>query len=119
ATRRLKELLEADPPYNARVTFDADWGATGWNAPETAAWLKQAADQASRAVFGRESAWTGSGGTIPFMSMLGQKFPRAQYLITGVLGPKSNAHGPNEFLHIPYVKQLSSAVARVITALPG
>jgi acetylornithine deacetylase/succinyl-diaminopimelate desuccinylase-like protein len=119
ATRRLKELLEVDPPYNAKVTFDADWGATGWNAPATAPWLKQAADEASRVVFGTESAWTGSGGTIPFMNMLGDRFPRAQYLITGVLGPKSNAHGPNEFLHIPYVKQISTAVARVITSLPG
>ena len=119
ATQRMKKLLEASPPYNARVTFDADWGATGWNAPSTAPWLKQAADEASRAVFGRESAWTGSGGTIPFMNMLGEKFPRAQFLITGVLGPKSNAHGPNEFLHISYVKQLSGAVARVVTSLPG
>jgi acetylornithine deacetylase/succinyl-diaminopimelate desuccinylase-like protein len=119
ATRQLKKLLEADPPYNARVTFDSDWSATGWNAPETASWLKQAADNASRAVFGREAAWTGSGGTIPFMNMLGDYFPRAQFLITGVLGPRSNAHGPNEFLHIPYVKQISSAVAQVVTALPA
>jgi acetylornithine deacetylase/succinyl-diaminopimelate desuccinylase-like protein len=119
ATQQMKKLLEADPPYNARVTFDPDFGATGWNAPATAPWLRQAADEASQAVFGKESAWTGSGGTIPFMNMLGEKFPRAQYLITGVLGPHSNAHGPNEFLHIPYVKQISSAVARVITAVPG
>jgi acetylornithine deacetylase/succinyl-diaminopimelate desuccinylase-like protein len=119
ATQQMKKLLEADPPYNARVTFDPDFGATGWNAPATAPWLRRAADEASQAVFGKESAWTGSGGTIPFMNMLGEKFPRAQYLITGVLGPHSNAHGPNEFLHIPYVKQISSAVARVITAVPG
>ena len=119
ATQRLRQLLEENPPYHAKVSFDADWAACGWNAPETAPWLKRAADDASRAVFGKESAWTGSGGTIPFMNMLGEKFPRAQYLITGVLGPKSNAHGPNEFLHIPYVKQISCAVARVVTALPA
>jgi acetylornithine deacetylase/succinyl-diaminopimelate desuccinylase-like protein len=119
ATATLKKLLTDNVPYNARVTFDADWGATGWNAPETAPWLKQAADAASRAVYGKDAAWMGEGVTIPFMNMLGEKFPRAQFLITGVLGPHSNAHGPNEFLHIPYVKQLTAAVAGIITAVPG
>ena len=119
ATRVLKQLLENDPPYSARVSFEADWGATGWNAPVTANWLKRAADDASRAVWGKDSAWMGEGGTIPFMNMLGEKFPKAQFLITGVLGPKSNAHGPNEFLHIPYVKKLTVAVASIVTALPA
>jgi acetylornithine deacetylase/succinyl-diaminopimelate desuccinylase-like protein len=119
ATQAMKRLLEANPPYNARVSFSADWGATGWNAPETAAWLRRAADDASRGAFGRDAAWIGEGGTIPFMNMLGEKFPRAQFLITGVLGPHSNAHGPNEFLHIPYVKKLSAAVASIVAAVPG
>ena len=119
ATQAMKRLLEANPPYNARVSFSADWGATGWNAPETAAWLRRAADAASRAAFGKDAAWIGEGGTIPFMNMLGEKFPRAQFLITGVLGPHSNAHGPNEFLHIPYVKKLSAAVASIVAAVPG
>jgi acetylornithine deacetylase/succinyl-diaminopimelate desuccinylase-like protein len=118
ATHVLKQLLEDNPPYSAKVTFEADWGATGWNAPATASWLKRAADEASRAVWGQDSAWMGEGGTIPFMNMLGEKFPRAQFLITGVLGPKSNAHGPNEFLHIPYVKKLTAAVASIVTSVP-
>jgi acetylornithine deacetylase/succinyl-diaminopimelate desuccinylase-like protein len=119
ATQVLKQLLEDNPPYSARVSFEADWGATGWNAPSTAPWLRRAADEASRAVWGKDSAWMGEGGTIPFMNMLGEKFPQAQFLITGVLGPKSNAHGPNEFLHIPYVKRLTAAVARIVTAVPA
>jgi len=119
ATERLKRLLEADPPYDARVRFDADWGASGWNAPETAPWLARAADDASRAAFGRPAAWIGEGGTIPFMNMLGGRFPDAQFLITGVLGPKSNAHGPNEFLHIDCVKKLSVAVASIVAQLPA
>ena len=119
ATAAMKRLLETNPPYNARVSFSGDWGATGWNAPQTAPWLKRAADEASRAAFGKDAAWIGEGGTIPFMNMLGEKFPRAQFLITGVLGPHSNAHGPNEFLHIPYVKQLSAAVASIVAAVPG
>ena len=119
ATAQLRALLEADPPYNARVTFDADCGATGWSAPPTAPWLARAADEASHAAFGRAAAWMGEGGTIPFMNMLGEKFPDAQFLITGVLGPKSNAHGPNEFLHIDCVKKLSAAVASIVARLPA
>ena len=119
ATARLKRLLEDSPPYKARVTFEADWGASGWNAPVTAPWLAGAADAASRAAFGRDAAWMGEGGTIPFMNMLGERFPRAQFLITGVLGPQSNAHGPNEFLHIAYVKKLNAAVASIVTQMPA
>jgi acetylornithine deacetylase/succinyl-diaminopimelate desuccinylase-like protein len=117
ATRSLQKALTADVPYNARVTFDADWGATGWNAPETAPWLKQALATASQSAFGRDVGWIGEGGTIPFINMLAEKFPRAQFLITGVLGPHSNAHGPNEFLHLPYAKKLTGAVAQIIAAV--
>lgn len=118
ASHELKQLLEADPPYNARVTFEPNWAATGWNAPPTAPWLKSALDRLSIETFGRESAWMGEGGTIPFMNMLGERFPDAQFLITGVLGPKSNAHGPNEFLHIPYATALTRLVAAVVVATP-
>jgi acetylornithine deacetylase/succinyl-diaminopimelate desuccinylase-like protein len=114
ATRALKRALETDPPYNARVAFEADWGATGWNAPATANWLQQALDEASQRCWGASAGWIGEGGTIPFMNMLGQWFPAAQFLITGVLGPKSNAHGPNEFLHIDYATKLTAAVAQVV-----
>ena len=119
ATQQLKKLLTENAPCNAKVSFEADWGASGWNAPATARWLKRAADEASRSLWGKDAAWMGEGGTIPFMSMLGEKFPRAQFLITGVLGPRSNAHGPNEFLHIPYVKQLTAAVAGIVTRMPA
>jgi acetylornithine deacetylase/succinyl-diaminopimelate desuccinylase-like protein len=118
ASRELKSLIEADPPYDARITFKPDWAATGWNAPPTAPWLKSLLDAGSQAAWGREAAWMGEGGTIPFMNMLGEKFPSAQFLITGVLGPKSNAHGPNEFLHIPYATTLTRLVAGVVAGLP-
>lgn len=117
ATRAMKQALEADPPYGARVRFEADWGATGWSAPETAPWLRRALDEASLGAFGAEAGWFGEGGTIPFMNMLGERFPQAQFLITGVLGPQSNAHGPNEFLHIDYAKRLTAAVAAVVAAV--
>ena len=117
ATRALKAVLESNPPYSARVRFEADWGATGWNAPETAPWLRQALESASQDAFGAAPGWIGEGGTIPFMNMLGERFPQAQFLITGVLGPKSNAHGPNEFLHIECAKKLTVAVAGVVAAV--
>jgi len=119
ATQVMKSLLEADPPYGANVAFEPVQGATGWNAPATKPWLARAIDAASRAIYGKPSAAMGEGGTIPFMAMLGKRFPDAQFLITGVLGPHSNAHGPNEFLHIDYAKRLTACVAEVIAAHAG
>jgi acetylornithine deacetylase/succinyl-diaminopimelate desuccinylase-like protein len=116
ATGELKSLLEADPPHGATVHFESDSGATGWNAPATSPWLTRSIDEASLRFYDRPSAAMGEGGTIPFMAMLGKHFPDAQFLITGVLGPKSNAHGPNEFLHIPYAKKLTACVAHVLAA---
>ncbi len=117
AAKALKALLERDPPYGAAVRFESDSVATGWNAPEVAPWLTAALDEASRALFGKPAAFMGEGGTIPFMSMLGRQFPGAQILVTGVLGPGSNAHGPNEFIDIAYAKKVSAATAAVIAAL--
>jgi len=114
ASERVKRLLEADPPYGAKVTFEAEKPATGWNAPAVAPWLERSLDGASREFFGRPPALMGEGGTIPFMGMLGARFPEAQFLITGVLGPRSNAHGPNEFLHVPTGKRVTMIVAQVV-----
>jgi acetylornithine deacetylase/succinyl-diaminopimelate desuccinylase-like protein len=95
------------------------WGATGWNAPEVEPWLQTALDTASTHHFGASCGTIGQGGTIPLMSLLQKGFPQAQMMVCGVLGPKSNAHGPNEFLHLPYGKRLTAAVAEVIAALPS
>jgi acetylornithine deacetylase/succinyl-diaminopimelate desuccinylase-like protein len=117
ASATLKRTLETDPPHSASVVFEADTAGTGWNAPPAAPWLSAALEQASQTYYGRPAAFMGEGGTIPFMAMLGEKFPTAQMLVTGVLGPKSNAHGPNEFLHIPFAKKLTAAVAVVLSAV--
>lgn len=116
AAEALKRALEADPPYGAEVTFNYDKTSPGWDAPPLAQWLESALDESSSTYFGQPAMAMGEGGTIPFMGMLGQKFPDAQFLITGVLGPGSNAHGPNEFLHIPTAKKLTSCVAHVLVA---
>jgi acetylornithine deacetylase/succinyl-diaminopimelate desuccinylase-like protein len=114
AAQALKRLLEHDPPYGARVSFTGDWGSAGWNAPPLAAWLADSLDRASREWFGEPPGYMGIGGTIPFMSMLGERFPEAQFMITGVLGPHSNAHGPNEFLHLPTARKLTGCIAQVV-----
>jgi len=110
----VKALLERDPPYGASVSFTGDKSGSGWHAPPLAPWLGEAIERASLDAFGRGAAMMGEGGSIPFMGMLGEKFPKAQFVITGVLGPHSNAHGPNEFLHLPTGKKVSAVVARVV-----
>lgn len=114
AAEALHTALTCDPPYGAEVGFDADPATSGWNAAPFAPWLEQSLQRASRAIFGRDAVHVGSGGTIPFMAMLGERFPAAQFLVTGVLGPHSNAHGPNEFLHLDYAKKLTACVALVL-----
>jgi acetylornithine deacetylase/succinyl-diaminopimelate desuccinylase-like protein len=116
AAQAIKQALEADPPYGAEVAFEGKDGQSGWHAPPLAPWLEKAVAQASQEAFGKPAAYMGEGGTIPFMGMLGEKFPDTQFVITGVLGPHSNAHGPNEFLHIPTGKRVTMAAARLIAA---
>ncbi|MGL5741370.1 MAG: M20 family metallopeptidase [Legionella sp.] len=113
ATAIHNALLE-NPPYHAKINFNIGDGSQGWNAPQLSSWLENAADAASMAYYGKPAAYIGEGGTIPFMGMLGEKFPNAQFMITGVLGPHSNAHGPNEFLHLDMVKKLTACVAYVL-----
>jgi acetylornithine deacetylase/succinyl-diaminopimelate desuccinylase-like protein len=112
----LSKFLESDPPYGARVKFECEKGGGGWNAPTTAKWLEDAVDKSSRTHFGKPPVKWGEGGSIPFMGMLGERFPDAQFLVTGVLGPHSNAHGPNEFLDIQTAKNVTACIADVIAA---
>lgn len=114
AALSMQEALTQNTPYQAKVNFSINDGAKGWHAPLLAEWLSKAADDASHTFFGKPAIYMGEGGTIPFMGMLGEKFPQAQFMITGVLGPHSNAHGPNEFLHLDMVKKLTACVAYVI-----
>ena len=118
AVQELKTLLEDNAPYQAKVTFEGGGGATGWNAPGTDPWFENALNDASQNFFGAPCGTIGQGGTIPLMNLLSKGFPKAQMMVCGVLGPKSNAHGPNEFLHVPYAKKLTAAVAHVIARVP-
>jgi acetylornithine deacetylase/succinyl-diaminopimelate desuccinylase-like protein len=114
ALQAVREALLRDPPYGAQVSFESEAANAGWNAPALAPWLEESITRASRAVYAQEAVHIGCGGTIPFMGMLGARFPKTQFFITGVLGPHSNAHGPNEFLHIDYAKKLTACVSLVL-----
>lgn len=116
ASAVVKALLEKDPPYGAKVVYEAQKSGTGWNSPALAPWLSAAAEDACLKFFGKPLAFQGEGGSIPFMGMLGELYPQAQFIITGVLGPASNAHGPNEFLHIPFAKNITNCVALILAA---
>jgi len=118
AYRAVKAELERDAPYGAQVSFEGS-GESGWHAPILSPWLEEALNGASMAWFDRPSMQMGEGGTIPFMGMLGEKFPQAQFVITGVLGPGSNAHGPNEFLHLGMAKNLTGCMAHVMAVHAG
>jgi len=110
----IKQALERDPPAGARVSFEVETPQTGWCAPATECWLDDALDAASQQYFGRPAMYMGMGGTIPFMKMLGDRYPGVQFMVTGVLGPHSNAHGPNEFLELATARRLTCCVARVL-----
>ncbi len=110
------ERLTADPPYGAVVRAEVSETGPGWQAPELAPWLAEALETASQATFGNGVRYIGEGGSIPFMGMLGERFPAAQFVVTGVLGPGSNAHGPNEFLHVPTGKKVTASMARILEA---
>lgn len=114
ASQRLRKLLEDSPPYASKVSFAIEMVSPGWNAPATESWLQASLDRASQSVFGRCSAAVGGGGGIPFLAMLGDHLPHAQFIVTGVLGPLSNAHGPNEFLHLPTARKLTHALALLL-----
>jgi len=115
AAQRVKEVLEAEPPYGARVTFSTgERPGSGWDAPVMADWLRNSVTRAARAYFNAPPMFDGLGGSIPFMSMLGERFPQAQFLVTGVMGPGSNAHGPNEFIDLPTGVKVTACVAQVL-----
>jgi acetylornithine deacetylase/succinyl-diaminopimelate desuccinylase-like protein len=115
ASELVKQTLTQNPPSGALVEYEVEKASNGWNAPVLAPWLEKSIHEASQDFFGAPAMYLGEGGTIPFMGMLGDKFPGAQFVITGVLGPHSNAHGPNEFLDIPTGKRVTSVVAKVIS----
>ena len=115
AVNAIEKILKDDIPYGASVELEFEEAAEGWNAPESKTWLLDAIEKASKEYFNQMPCTIGEGGTIPFMAMLGKQFPEAQFVITGVLGPQSNAHGPNEFLHIPFAKNLTCCISSIIT----
>ncbi|PWV82063.1 Acetylornithine deacetylase/Succinyl-diaminopimelate desuccinylase [Prauserella marina] len=116
ALAAIEKALTTDVPYSATIEITSTEHADGWNAPATAPWLADALGKVSDEVFGQPWRAVGLGGSIPFMGLLGEKYPRAQFLVTGALGPDSNAHVPDEWLHLDQARRVTEAVAHILDA---
>eukprot|EP01091_Cochliopodium_minus_P017608 TRINITY_DN6948_c0_g1_i2.p1 TRINITY_DN6948_c0_g1~~TRINITY_DN6948_c0_g1_i2.p1 ORF type:complete len:384 (-),score=120.37 TRINITY_DN6948_c0_g1_i2:14-1165(-) len=114
ATNLIEEVLTKDPPYGSHVKFDRETPSNGWSSPEEKEWLLKSVNSSSQSYFGKPCGFMGEGGTIPFISYLGETFPNSQFVVTGVLGAGSNAHGPNEMLDLNYVKKLNCCIAQIL-----
>jgi acetylornithine deacetylase/succinyl-diaminopimelate desuccinylase-like protein len=119
AAEALQREVTRDPPFDSRVEFELGPMANGWAAKPLSERVRTAVESASTRVFGKPPGYLAEGGTIPFMGMLGETFPHAEFVITGVLGPGANAHGPDEFLDIPTAKRVTQAVAHILAAHAG
>lgn len=106
--------MENNPPYSCNTSFKDIAYGNGWNCPKYSTWLEATLEDAGREYFGHDLEHQGEGGSIPLMGFLNDKWKNAQFVVTGVLGPHSNAHGPDEFLDIPYCKKLTQAMAYVV-----
>ncbi len=115
AAEVLTDALQTEPPSNATVTFEIDSAESGWFAKPLDPYLTESLERASTTFFGNPLRHIGCGGTIPFLGMLERKFPSCQFVVTGVLGPHSNAHGPNEFLDIPTAKKVTACIAAAVS----
>lgn len=116
ALAAVEKALTTDVPYSATVELAGIEHADGWNAPDTAPWLDTALGDVSEHVFGAPWRSVGLGGSIPFMGLLGEKYPEAQFLVTGALGPDSNAHVPDEWLNLAQAQRITEAVAHILDA---
>jgi len=115
AVKDLEEILTKDPPYGAKITIVDSVAGAGWNAPPTHPWLDHLLEHAGHNFYGKKPLYMGEGGSIPFLNFLGNQFPKAQFVTTGVLGPQSNAHGPNEMLHLDFTKKLICCMTQVVS----
>jgi acetylornithine deacetylase/succinyl-diaminopimelate desuccinylase-like protein len=114
----IEERILAEPPEGASVELLDVVAENGFDAPEAAPWLAAALDEASAESFGEPAGRVGEGGSIPFLGALKARYPAAQFAVTGVLDPDSNAHGPDESLHIPTAKHLTASLARLLSRAP-
>ena len=119
AKQLIIKTLTTNPPYNAKVTISDTGVGGGFNAPAFSEPLEKAIEEASQSYFGKGFLNISEGMSIPFMGFLNEHWPKTQFIITGVLGPGSNAHGPNEFLHIPYAKKLTCSMAYILAKTVG
>lgn len=119
ALQAMKDALTHDVPYGAEVTITQSSVCPGFYAPQDASWLAQAWQSAGTTLFDHEPDVANEGGTIGILQDFRKNFPESPFLMTGMLGPQSNAHGPDESLDIAYWEKLTAALVHVLAAVPG
>lgn len=115
AEEAVRRILLSNPPYGAHVSIDDIHAAGGWASLPFKQWTTQAFDKAAQTYFGRPAQYLGEGGTIPFLGLLQRKFPEAQFCVTGILGPKSNAHSIDEGFPIEFAKKLTCCISTIVS----
>eukprot|EP00824_Muranothrix_gubernata_P021667 TRINITY_DN479_c0_g1_i1.p1 TRINITY_DN479_c0_g1~~TRINITY_DN479_c0_g1_i1.p1 ORF type:complete len:483 (+),score=91.68 TRINITY_DN479_c0_g1_i1:3-1451(+) len=113
AMEKAKEILSKDVPHNAKVEFIGNFCAPGLECPMLSPELEKSLDDSAKTFMGHPALYMGEGGSIPFMAMLHEMYPSTQIIVTGILGPGNNAHGPNEMLNIDYTKKLMMCITKV------
>lgn len=114
AKEKLIEILTTDVPYNAKVTILGSNGGDGYCQKVLEPWLQGAIEKAGQDFYDKPAGTFGDGGSIPFLNELAKKYPDSQIVAFGVLGPYSNAHGPNEFLELDYAKKLTCSLSAIL-----
>jgi len=118
ATDAITEKLTKNVPYNCKVTLHGGHAGQGWCMSEPEPWVKEVLSDAGKAFWdGKDSGSYGMGGSIPFLAELGKMYPKTQILALGLIGPKANAHAPNECINLTYAKKLTSALSHMLAGV--
>ncbi|MEZ6189463.1 MAG: hypothetical protein R3F62_31245 [Planctomycetota bacterium] len=95
----LRKRIEAATPFGLAVEVKESLGTAGWSY-EAQGPAFDAAERAYRDAFGKDLVRIGVGGSIPFITLFAERFPTTPLILNGVMDPQTNAHGPNESLHV-------------------
>lgn len=112
----MREKITVDSPHGVELEFVLGEHVDSWVSPELSAPVAQAISDASTAYFGNDAVYLGEGGGIGFVPLMSKMFPKAQFVLTGLVGPDSNAHAANESMHIPTAKKITCCIAHILQA---
>jgi acetylornithine deacetylase/succinyl-diaminopimelate desuccinylase-like protein len=106
-------------PHNAKFSYNVYKSGTGFECPSYSKSVLEVINKAGNETFDKPVLYYGEGGSIPFLNDIKNVFPKAQFIVTGVLGPESNAHGPDEMLHLGFLENLVVTMGKILRDVPG